>query len=149
VYTVNLHPSCGLRLAALDVCLSSRRPAVARGEKTIMTKRTIESVVAACALSMLPAVALAQIDPGPRGGAPNAGAPLPDLTVKEAKFFDAGLDEFMEEASVTGGVEDTEIGLGPRFNMTSCGSCHAQPATGGSSPANNPQVSGGPSVATQ
>jgi len=109
-----------------------------------MKKLTIVCFVAACALLTLPAGALAQTDPGPRGGAANAGAPLPGLTVKEAKFFDAGLDEFTEEASVTGGVEDTDIGLGPRFNMTSCGSCHSQPAIGGSSPASNPQVSGGP-----
>lgn len=30
-------------------------------------------------------------------------------------------------------------GLGPRFNLDSCGGCHAFPAVGGSSPANNPQ----------
>jgi CxxC motif-containing protein (DUF1111 family) len=109
-----------------------------------MKKSTIQCFVAVCALLMLPAGALAQTDPGPREGAANAGAPLPGLTVKEAKFFDAGLDEFMEDASVTGGVEGTEIGLGPRFNMTNCGSCHSQPAIGGSSPASNPQVSDGP-----
>ncbi len=31
-------------------------------------------------------------------------------------------------------------GLGPKFNSDSCSSCHAQPAVGGSSPRNNPQV---------
>jgi len=30
-------------------------------------------------------------------------------------------------------------GLGPRFNFVSCSGCHAQPATGGSGPADNPQ----------
>jgi CxxC motif-containing protein (DUF1111 family) len=142
--TVNLYPSLRLSLGALDVCLSSRRPAEARGERIIMKKPTIQCFVAACALLMLPAGAVAQTDPGPRGGAVNAGARLPGLTTKEAKFFAAGLDEFMEVASVTGGVEDTEIGLGPRFNMNSCAACHSQPAIGGSSPASNPQVSGGP-----
>src|SRR5262245_41776849 len=106
---------------------------------------TIQCVMAVCALLMVPAGVLAQTDPGPRGGAANAGAPLSGLTTKEGKFFDAGLEEFEEVASVTGGVEDTEIGLGPRFNMTSCASCHSQPAIGGSSPAANPQVSDGPS----
>jgi CxxC motif-containing protein (DUF1111 family) len=32
-------------------------------------------------------------------------------------------------------------GLGPVFNSNSCASCHAQPAVGGSSPANNPLFS--------
>src|SRR5262249_49884858 len=40
-----------------------------------------------------------------------------------------------------GSVPGTEEGLGPRFNMTSCASCHAHPAVGGTSPAVNPQVS--------
>ena len=31
-------------------------------------------------------------------------------------------------------------GLGPRFNLDSCGGCHAAPAIGGASPALNPQV---------
>ena len=31
-------------------------------------------------------------------------------------------------------------GLGPRMNLDGCGTCHSQPATGGSSPAVNPQV---------
>src|SRR5689334_15097389 len=66
-------------------------------------------------------------DPGVRGGAANAGGPLPGLTAGEAAFFDTGKDDFAEAE----GVGD---GLGPRFNMDSCGGCHAQPATGGSSP---------------
>jgi len=80
-------------------------------------------------------------DPGPRAGNPGAGGPIAGLTVKEAKFFDAGLDEFEEVQSVTGSVAGTEEGLGPRFNSNSCVSCHAHPAAGGSSPPMNPQVS--------
>src|SRR5262249_27777340 len=83
---------------------------------------------------------LAQTDPGPRGGAAGAGARVAGLTVKEGKFFDSGLDAFTEVASVTGSVPGTEEGLGPRFNLNSCGGCHAQPAVGGTSPAHNPQV---------
>jgi CxxC motif-containing protein (DUF1111 family) len=80
-------------------------------------------------------------DPGPRGGTAAAGGRIAGLTVKEAKFFDAGLEEFEEVQSVDGSVADTEEGLGPRFNSNSCVSCHAHPAAGGTSPQVNPQVS--------
>src|SRR5215831_16414176 len=79
-------------------------------------------------------------DPGVRSGPPGAGSPLPGLTVKEAKFFNAGQTQFMNVQSVTGSVAGTEAGLGPRFNLDSCGGCHAQPAVGGTSPSVNPQV---------
>src|SRR5215471_8701217 len=60
-------------------------------------------------------------DPGLRGGAPGAGGTLSGLTVKEGKFFDAGLGAFTEEQSVDGSIPGTEAGLGPRFNLDSCG----------------------------
>jgi CxxC motif-containing protein (DUF1111 family) len=82
-------------------------------------------------------------DPGPRGGNAGAGGQIANLTVKEAKFFDSGLEEFEEVQSVSGSVAGTEEGLGPRFNSNSCASCHAHPAIGGTSPATNPQVSVG------
>jgi CxxC motif-containing protein (DUF1111 family) len=47
--------------------------------------------------------------------------------------FEAGQADFRDEE----GVGD---GLGPRFNMNSCGGCHVQGGLGGSSPAVNPQV---------
>jgi CxxC motif-containing protein (DUF1111 family) len=72
-------------------------------------------------------------DPGVRGGAAGAGAPLAGLTTGEQGFFAAGLADF-EEADGIG------EGLGPRFNLDSCAGCHSQPATGGTSPAVNPQV---------
>lgn len=37
-------------------------------------------------------------------------------------------------------VETATDGLGPTMNLNSCVGCHSQPATGGSSPAVNPQV---------
>ena len=86
-------------------------------------------------------------DPGLRGGNAGAGGSMANLTVKEAKFFDAGLDEFEEVQSVTGSVAGTEEGLGPRFNSNSCVSCHAHPAAGGTSPAANPQFSVAPDQA--
>ena len=79
-------------------------------------------------------------DPGVRGGAPGAGGAIPGLTVKESKFFDAGLDAFQEVDSVSGTIPGTGSGLGPRFNSDSCASCHAQPTVGGTSPFGNPVV---------
>jgi hypothetical protein len=72
-------------------------------------------------------------DPGVRGGAPGAGGPLPGLSTLEQAFFNAATGIFTE-------VETVPTGLGPRFNLDSCGGCHAQPAAGGSSPPTNPQV---------
>jgi CxxC motif-containing protein (DUF1111 family) len=89
---------------------------------------------------------MAQSDPGPRGGSAGAGGSIPNLSLKEAKFFDAGADAYGEAASVTGSVAGTEAGLGPRFNSTSCASCHAHPAMGGSSPSSNPQVNVAPAA---
>jgi CxxC motif-containing protein (DUF1111 family) len=72
-------------------------------------------------------------DPGVRSGPAGAGGPLPGLTSAELALFQAGRTAFLEEEAVPNG-------LGPRFNNDSCGGCHAQPATGGTSPSVNPQV---------
>ena len=72
-------------------------------------------------------------DPGVRGGDPGAGGEIRGLTARELKFFTAGKEEFEQ-------IDDIPEGLGPRMNLDSCGGCHAQPATGGTSPAMNPQV---------
>ena len=77
--------------------------------------------------------AYAQVDPGVRPGGAGAGGPLPGLTANELAFFDAGRDDFAEAE----GVGD---GLGPRFNLDSCGGCHSQPDIGGTSPPVNPQI---------
>ena len=72
-------------------------------------------------------------DSGPRVGSIGAGAPIAGLTPQQAAFFANGLSQFTE-------VEDVVLtgpgngGLGPTFNSNSCGSCHSQPATGGTSP---------------
>ncbi|HUI84346.1 MAG TPA: di-heme oxidoredictase family protein [Candidatus Binatia bacterium] len=79
-------------------------------------------------------------DPGVRGGPPGAGTPIAGLTASQLAFFKAGLGSFEEIDSVTGTVSDTGAGLGPRFNAEGCAQCHAQPATGGTSPFTNPQV---------
>ncbi len=72
-------------------------------------------------------------DPGVRGGAAGAGAPIAGLTRTELAFFDAGRDEFAQ-------AEEAAEGLGPTMNLDSCAGCHLQPAVGGTSPAANPQV---------
>jgi len=72
-------------------------------------------------------------DPGVRGGGAGAGAPLAGLTAGQLRFFNDGKADFEEDEAVPDG-------LGDRFNLDSCGGCHAQPATGGTSPAINPEV---------
>jgi len=75
-------------------------------------------------------------DPGLRGGAPAAGTAIAGLDNSKTPglmaAFKSGLEDFQEEENVTAD------GLGPRFNSTSCVSCHSQPAIGGTSPAVNP-----------
>ena len=72
-------------------------------------------------------------DPGVRGGLAGAGGPINGLTARQLEFFQTGKDEFED-------VDGLAEGLGPRMNLDSCAGCHAQPATGGTSPAVNPQV---------
>jgi len=72
-------------------------------------------------------------DPGVRGGAAGAGAPIAGLTKTELAFFSAGKDDFAEE-------EEVADGLGPTMNLGSCGGCHLHPALGGTSPPVNPQI---------
>ena len=79
----------------------------------------------------------APVDPGVRGGAAGAGNPLNNLTADEKTFFQDGLTRFLEVEVVHGGSNN---GLGPRFNSNQCLSCHAQPAPGGTSPAQNPLI---------
>jgi CxxC motif-containing protein (DUF1111 family) len=73
-------------------------------------------------------------DSGVRGGAPGAGGPIPGLDAADLAFFTEGQTRFVKVDTVNGD------GLGPRFNAEACGQCHAAPATGGTSPALNPQV---------
>src|SRR3954471_3912695 len=108
-----------------------------------MTRRVIPL---ALFLSLLFAVqGFAQVDPGVRGGAAGAGAPLTSVAANNPvtilNFFNDAKDRFTEIDSVSGTVAGEEgFGLGPRYNSRSCVACHAQPAVGGSAPATNPQV---------
>jgi Di-haem oxidoreductase, putative peroxidase len=104
-----------------------------------------------CAITALSLVSLCmgQRDPGVRGGAPNAGGPLPWLTQNElALFFEGKLRSTQLEAvcdtcsDVVLGSDTREdpnlatltnsSGLGARFNGDQCSVCHMQPAIGGS-----------------
>jgi CxxC motif-containing protein (DUF1111 family) len=74
-------------------------------------------------------------DPGARAGNVNAGTPLSTLSPAQLEFFQDGLSRFLQTDSVSGKMGgEPGIGLGPGFNSNSCGSCHGQPAVGGSSP---------------
>jgi len=129
-----------------------------RGAKPIGVKTTT-LVLLLCSASIL---AVAQRDPGVRGGLLPAGQPvphaqpLPGLQVNDAKLFQEGLIRVGELESscdscatsangpafpVTGQGEIDPIfpqfhtnsnGLGARFNADQCLICHMQPAMGGS-----------------
>jgi CxxC motif-containing protein (DUF1111 family) len=74
-------------------------------------------------------------DPGVRAGGLNAGQPLSTLSPSQLQFFQDGLARFLQIDSVSGGIAgEPGKGLGPGFNSNSCGSCHAQPSVGGTSP---------------
>ncbi|HEX9982223.1 MAG TPA: di-heme oxidoredictase family protein [Thermoanaerobaculia bacterium] len=89
--------------------------------------------------------AFSQTDPGPRGGTPDAGAPLASVAANNPttilNFFLNAEARFKELGSVSGTIVGApDDGLGPRYNSLSCARCHAHPAVGGSSPSVNPQI---------
>jgi CxxC motif-containing protein (DUF1111 family) len=79
-------------------------------------------------------------DPGVRTGPPSAGSSLGGLTTGQLSYFLNGQTTFSETIYVNNAPSGADNGLGPRFNSTSCVSCHAFPAIGGSSPPVNPQI---------
>src|SRR5438876_4836985 len=81
--------------------------------------------------AFLMACAIAAVDPGVRSGAASAGAAVAGV---DAQYFINTRSAFQQVHSISG-----DLDLGPRFNGTSCGGCHAWPAPGGSSPRQNPQ----------
>ncbi len=88
------------------------------------------------------------VDPGPRGGSIGAGQPIAGLSTDQQRFFNTAMSQFTEVQ----GVQDPgpgNGGLGPTFNSNSCGSCHSQPAIGGTSPSTSayPFVGPNPQVA--
>src|SRR6476646_4658433 len=108
-----------------------------------MTRRVIPLALFLSLLFVLPG--FARVDPAVRGGAAGAGAPLSSVAANNPvtilNCFNYAKDRFTEIDSVSGTVAgEGGFGLGPRYNSRSCVACHAQPATGGSAPAVNPQV---------
>jgi len=96
------------------------------------------------------AVAVAQHDPGVRGGPPGGGAPLSGLTPVEQSIFEEGqqraiqleascddcadltLGTFTKPTEANLVTKTNSAGLGARFNGDQCTVCHNQPALGGS-----------------
>jgi hypothetical protein len=73
------------------------------------------------AMLFLAGMAFAQTDPGVRSTTGvNAGQPFITVTGSDLTFFQTGLAQFNEHQTVTG----DNNGLGPRFNLDSCGACH-------------------------
>ncbi len=102
------------------------------------SSRKAFSCLIATAFLLCGTVLQAQVDPGPRGGAPGAGGPVPTLNVNETRFWDGGLLQFQVVFSVSGTIAgEPGVGLGPGFNGNGCAQCHAEPAVGGSSPGLN------------
>ena len=96
----------------------------------------LASVFAFLAAVLLPRLTIAQKDPGVRyKTGVNAGQPFASVTANanDLAFFKNGLAQFNEHQTISG----NNPGLGPRFNLDSCGGCHSQPAPGGTSPALN------------
>src|SRR6266850_384231 len=90
------------------------------------------------------------VDPGVRGGTVDAGQVLENLAPGYDALFDAGADAFADINSVQGTTPgEADAGLGPRFNSNGCGTCHSQPALGGTSPSTKhfPLVGPNPQIA--
>src|SRR5579864_3658616 len=101
------------------------------------------------AAPLLVGTALAQVnDLGVRSSTGvNAGQALASIKANpnDLTFFNNGLAQFNEHQAVTG----NNPGLGPRFNLDSCGACHSQPAPGGTSPSANVFPNVGPNPQSQ
>jgi CxxC motif-containing protein (DUF1111 family) len=82
------------------------------------------------------------IDPGARPSPAITGTMMAGLIAQERLLFHKGQEAFQAINSVQGDpvIPHTESGLGPAFNLDSCGGCHAYPVVGGSSPPLNPQI---------
>ena len=106
------------------------------------------SVYALLVALFFPAMAFAQTDPGVRSNTGvNAGQPFASVSANanDLAFFQTGFAQFNEHQTVTG----DNPGLGPRFNLDSCGACHSQPAPGGTSPASGIFPNVGPNPQSQ
>jgi len=97
------------------------------------SKKLVTATMCIGAVVVLTATLCAQKDPGPRVGAAGAGSPVAGISPDQLRFFNDGAARFNSPDTV-------KSGLGPTFNGDFCGTCHSQPAEGGSTPDTNPQV---------
>src|SRR5215472_10365699 len=100
-----------------------------RPRRSAMKTTKLALLLALLVAPLFPGIAFAQTDPGVRSNTGvNAGQPLASVSASrnDLAFFQAGLAQFNEHQTVTG----DNPGLGPRFNLDSCGACHSQPAPG-------------------
>src|SRR5205807_10653178 len=105
-------------------------------------------LVVASALLLVGAAFAQVVDPGVRSATGvNAGQPFASVSANanDLAFFNTGKTQFNEHQTVTG----DNVGLGPRFNLDSCGGCHSQPAPGGTSPQANVFPNVGPNPQSQ
>ena len=122
---------------------SAKRSVDSRSARKVsMTARLFREVIsltatfgAACS-SGLCETSFRVSDPGVRPVATDAGTAVSGV---DADAFARARYAFREVHSIAGDLE-SGAGLGPLFNGTSCGGCHAYPASGGSSPKRNPQL---------
>ena len=109
-----------------------------------MIKTAKLASVITLAVLLLAGMAFAQTDPGVQSGNRGTGAALPSVSSNSPSgilaFFTDGQNRFQDVESVSNSPTGNN-GLGPRFNSTSCVSCHGQPAVGGTGAAMNPQFS--------
>ncbi len=106
-------------------------------ETPLICRRVFLAVACATAcLSSRAETPVPAVDPGVRRGAASAGTAVAGV---DAQYFTNTRSAFQQVYSIAGDIESGS-GLGPRFNGTSCGGCHAWPAPGGSSPSQNPQL---------
>jgi CxxC motif-containing protein (DUF1111 family) len=114
-------------------------------EGGIVFQRSHFALLLACSAVFLLAArdSTTPVDPGVQTAQRGAGAALSSVLANDnpgiLAFFNDGQNRFETVESVSNNAAGNN-GLGPRFNSTSCSSCHAQPAAGGSGAAVNPQA---------
>src|SRR5579862_2753205 len=96
-------------------------------EEGFMVKSTRLTAVLLGAMLFLMGIAFAQTDPGVQTASRGTGAALSSVLANDnpgiLDFFNDGLARFQAVESVSNSPTGNN-GLGPRFNSTSCSSCH-------------------------
>ena len=110
------------------------RPGISTVKRTLVGLSVVASfAVGALVVSQSAVAVTVAKDPGVRGGAAGAGGFVPGLTTDQLSLANDSAEAFLED-------EQLGDGIGPRLNGEGCAQCHAFPASGGTSPATNPQI---------